>query len=405
MAAYEYLAMDAKGQKSTGVLDVESERQARRALRERQLITLKVTPARAQSTQGSSLSSYASSRLSSSELALLTRQMATLVQASLAIEEVLAAVANECKKQRQKNMLMSIRAKVLEGYGLAYALGQFPRAFPDLYRATVAAGERSGHLGSVLLRLADHTEARQAARQQMQLALLYPSVLLVTAISIVGFLLGYVVPDVINVFLDSGQTLPILTRALVAISTWLQRFGLLLLLSITALSFAVRLGVRTPRWRTRWDAFVLRLPLAGGLISASSHARFISTLAILGRSGVPLLEALEIAGEVVINRPIRAQLKAIANAVREGVSLTRAIELNGRFPPMMLYMIASGERSGDLDNMLDRAAKQQEQQLSTDIALLVGLFEPTMLVFMGGSVLLIVLAILMPILSLNQLIT
>ncbi|MDS9873229.1 type II secretion system inner membrane protein GspF [Pseudomonas protegens] len=405
MAAYEYLAMCAAGKKSSGVLEADSPRQARQMLRERQLIALKITTSQGHRSTVLGEVKTAGGGLSSAELALLTRQLATLVQASLPLEEVLAAVAAQCEKQRVKSMLLALRARVLEGYSLAVALAAYPKAFPELYRATVAAGEHSGHLDQVLMNLADYTEASQAARQQIHLAMLYPSILMVAAISIVGFLLGFVVPDVIKVFIDSGQELPLLTRGLIATSGFLRDFGLLLLILIGAAVTALRMLLKQPANRERWHALVLRLPIIGGLVRASNCTRFVSTLAILGRSGVPLLDALAIASEVVANQKIRTGLKDIVRGVREGISLTRALELNGSFPPMMLYMIASGERSGELDSMLERASKQQEAQLANRIALLVGLFEPAMLVFMGASVLVIVLAILMPILSLNQLIT
>ena len=405
MAAYEYLAMCSAGRKSSGVIEADSERQVRQLLRERQLVPLKITATQRQRVRGEGPARPSGGGLNSAELALLTRQLATLVQAALPLEETLAAVAAQCEKQRIKSMLLAVRARVLEGYSLASALGGYPKAFPQLYRATVAAGERSGHLGQVLLKLADYTEARQAARQQIQLAMLYPSILMVAAFSIVGFLLGFVVPDVVQVFIDSGQTLPLLTRGLIASSALLRDFGLPVLVLVGVLVLSVRMALRQPRHRQRWHATLLQLPLIGSLLRASDCTRFVSTLAILGRSGVPLVDALEIACEVVANEQIRTGLKDIARGVREGVSLTRALELNGSFPPMMLYMIASGERSGELDNMLERAARQQEEQLANRIALLVGLFEPAMLVFMGASVLIIVLAILMPILSLNQLIT
>ncbi|WP_271409325.1 type II secretion system inner membrane protein GspF [Pseudomonas sp. Q1-7] len=402
MAAFEYLAMCGAGRKSRGVQEADSERQVRQMLRERNLIPLQVKPARGSRRQGAATSARG---LGPAELALLTRQLATLVQAALPLEEVLAAVAAQCEKRSQQSMVLAIRARVLEGHGLARAMADFPRAFPPLYRATVAAGERAGHLGQVLLQLADYTEARQAARQQIQLAMLYPSILLLAAFGIVGFLLGFVVPDVVKVFVDSGQELPALTRGLIASSAALRDYGLLLLVLLAALGGAARLALRKPALRLRWHRAQLRIPVVGKVIRASNCTRFISTLAILGRSGVPLVDALEIAAEVVANQQIRTGLKDVARAVREGGGLTRALEQSGHFPPMMLYMIASGERSGELDSMLDRAARQQEAQLANRIAMLVGLFEPAMLVFMGASVLLIVLAILMPILSLNQLIT
>ncbi|UXY50727.1 type II secretion system inner membrane protein GspF [Pseudomonas tohonis] len=401
MAAYEYLAMDASGARQRGVQEADSERQARQLLRDRQLVPLRLRAARGGHEPGTQASGRG---LNAAALALLTRQLATLVQAALPLEEVLAAVAAQSEKRSQQAMVLAIRARVLEGHGLARAMADFPRAFPALYRATVAAGERAGHLGQVLLQLADYTESRQAARQQVQLALLYPGILLLAAFGIVGFLLGFVVPDVVKVFIDSGQELPVLTRGLIATSEALQRHGLAGLVVIAALAFGLRLALRLPGARLTWHRLQLRLPLFGRLLRASDCTRFTSTLAILGRSGVPLVDALEIAAEVVANGQIRTGLKDVARAVREGGALTRALERSALFPPMMLYMIASGERSGELDAMLDRAARQQETQLANRIAMLVGLFEPAMLVFMGASVLVIVLAILMPILSLNQLI-
>ncbi|BCG25415.1 type II secretion system protein F [Pseudomonas tohonis] len=401
MAAFEYLAMDASGARQRGVQEADSERQARQLLRDRQLVPLRLRAAKGGHEPGTRTSGRG---LNAAALALLTRQLATLVQAALPLEEVLAAVAAQSEKRSQQAMVLAIRARVLEGHGLARAMADFPRAFPALYRATVAAGERAGHLGQVLLQLADYTESRQAARQQVQLALLYPGILLLAAFGIVGFLLGFVVPDVVKVFIDSGQELPVLTRGLIATSEALQRHGLAGLIVIAALAFGLRLALRLPGARLTWHRLQLRLPLLGRLLRASDCTRFTSTLAILGRSGVPLVDALEIAAEVVANGQIRTGLKDVARAVREGGALTRALERSALFPPMMLYMIASGERSGELDAMLDRAARQQETQLANRIAMLVGLFEPAMLVFMGASVLVIVLAILMPILSLNQLI-
>lgn len=273
-----------------------------------------------------------------------------------------------------------------------------------MYRATVAAGERAGHLAQVLTQLADYTEARHAARQQLQLAMLYPSILMLAAFSIVGFLLSFVVPDVVKVFIDSGQELPVLTRGLIATSDFVRDYGLALILMLCSFASGLRIALRNPSYVLRWHQIQLRLPLIGRVIQASNSTRFVSTLAILGRSGVPLVDALKISAEVVANQQIRARMKDVARAVSEGSGLTRALERSGDFPPMMLYMIASGERSGELDTMLERAAHQQQTQLSNGIAMLVGLFEPAMLVFMGASVLVIVLAILMPILNLNQLI-
>ncbi len=402
MAAYEYLAMNQAGSKSQGVLEADSVRQARQMLRDRKLIPLQVKRAQGNSGQGTGKSS--AQRLNSTELALLTRQLATLVQAALPLEDVLAAVAAQSEKRRVQSIVLSVRARVQQGFSLAAALAEYPRAFPKLYQATVAAGEKSGHLDQVLMQLADYTESRQAASQQIQLALLYPGILLVASLTIVSFLLGYVVPDIVKVFVDSGHQLPLLTRALIQASALVRDYGWVGLLLISGLVIGLNSALRQPHIRQRWHQIQLYLPLFGKLVRASNCTRFVSTLAILGRSGVPLVDALNIAAEVVANQHIRGAMKRVAQSVHEGGSLTRALEQSGGFPPMMLYMIASGERSSSLDNMLDRAARQQEQYLSNRIAVLMGLFEPLTLVLMGAAVLVIVLAILLPILDLNQLV-
>lgn len=404
MAAFEYLALDRKGRQQKGVLEADSARQVRQVLRERQLAPLEVkaTRTREQAADGGHFSFVRG--LSARDLALLTRQLATLIQAALPVEEALRAAAAQASAPRIQSMLLAVRARVLEGHGLANSLKEFPAAFPELYRATVAAGEHAGHLGPVLEQLADYTEQRQQSRQKIQLALLYPLILMCVSLLIVGFLLGYVVPDVVRVFIDSGQTLPALTRGLIGLSDWVKSWGWLLLLLIGLGVLVLRRALRDEAVKLRWHALLLSLPLVGRLIRATDCARFASTLAILTRSGVPLVEALAIGAEVVANRVIRGQVVVAAQKVREGGSLTRALEASGQFPPMMLHMIASGERSGELDQMLERTARNQENDLGAQVALLVGLFEPFMLVFMGAVVLVIVLAILLPILSLNQLV-
>ncbi|UVE19079.1 GspF family T2SS innner membrane protein variant XcpS [Pseudomonas sp. LS44] len=404
MAAFEYLALDANGRQQKGVLEADSARQVRQLLRERQLAPLEVKTSQNRDQAGNEGGLRFNRGLSARDLALLTRQLATLVQAALPIEEALRAAAAQASAPRIQSMLLAVRARVLEGHSLAASLKEFPSAFPDLYRATVAAGEHAGHLGPVLEQLADYTEQRQQSRQKIQLALLYPLILMVTSLLIVGFLLGYVVPDVVRVFVDSGQTLPALTRGLIAVSELVKGWGWLIIIGTIAVVVGLRRALREEGMRLRWHAFLLRIPLVGRLMRATDCARFASTLAILTQSGVPLVDALGIAAEVIGNRVIRADVVVVAQKVREGGSLTRALESSGQFPPMMLHMIASGERSGELDQMLARTARNQENDLGAQVALLVGLFEPFMLVFMGAVVLVIVLAILLPILSLNQLV-
>jgi general secretion pathway protein F len=401
MPTFDYRADDAQGRACKGRLEADSPRHARQLLRERGCWPRSVRELR---VAGGTHARPAADRLSAADLALLTLQLSTLVQAGLPLEEALEAVAKQSAKRRVSGLLSAVRSRVLEGHALASALAQFPGAFPELFCATVAAGERSGHLGQVLEQLASYTQARQASRQKIQMALVYPAVLMLASVLIVGFLLGYVVPDVVKIFVESGQALPWLTRALIAASDGLRSHGLLLLGVIALLVALWRWSLRQPAWRLRWHGLVLSLPVLGEVLRAMETARFASTLAILGRSAVPLVDALEIAAAVIGNLTIRARMADVARSVREGGTLTRGLELGGDIPPMMLHMIASGERAGELDRMLARAAEQQESSLAARIALVVSLFEPAMLVLMGGVVLLIVLAILLPILGLNQLV-
>ena len=403
MAAFEYIALDPRGRQQKGLIEADSPRQARQLLRDKQWSPLEVKQARSKEDSGTGGFSFGRG-LSARDLALVTRQLATLVQAALPIEEALRAAAAQSSSQKIKSMLLAVRARVMEGHSLAASLREYPSAFPELYRATVAAGEHAGHLGLVLDQLADYTDQRQQSRQKIQLALLYPVILLVASLAIVVLLLGYVVPDVVKVFVNTGQELPALTTGLIAVSEVVQRWGWLIMLGIVALTIGMRQALRDPNIKRRWHAFILRIPLVGRLARATNTARFASTLAILTRSGVPLVDALGIAAAVIGNLRIRDRVVEAAQRVREGGSLTRALDATGEFPPMMLHMIASGEKSGELDQMLARTARNQENDLAAQISLLVGLFEPFMLVFMGAVVLVIVLAILLPILSLNQLV-
>lgn len=404
MAAFEFLALDAKGRQQKGLIEADSPRQARQQLRDKQWAPLEIKPAKAREDRVGVSFLGVGKGLSARELALVSRQLATLVQAALPIEEALRAAAAQSGSQKIKAMLLAVRARVLEGHGLAASLKEYPTAFPELYRATVAAGEHAGHLGLVMDQLADYTEQRQQSRQKIQLALLYPLILMVASLAIVGFLLGYVVPDIVKVFVNTGQELPALTRGLIAVSESLKAWGIWMLLGLLGGGVLASYALRYPALRLRWHSLLLRLPLVGRLSRATQTARFASTLAILSRSGVPLVDALAIASAVIGNLRIRGKVQDATQAVREGSSLTRALEASGEFPPMMLHMIASGEKSGELDQMLARTARNQESDLAAQIALLVGLFEPFMLVFMGAVVLVIVLAILLPILSLNQLV-
>ena len=402
MAAFNYQAVTAAGAKKKGVLEGESPRHIRQLLRDQGLIALSVEQvAEGKKSPGRFL---AGPGMSVKELALCTRQMATLVQAAMPLEEVLQAVAAQSERGKVKSLLLGVRSRVLEGHTLADGMADFPNAFPEMFRATVAAGEHAGHLDLVLNELADYTEQQEQARQKIQLALLYPGLLTLASIAIVSFLLAVVVPDVVKVFTRTGNDLPPLTAGLIAVSDFLNQFGLhlLLLLCLGFLGFSS--AYRKPRFRLAVDRWLTDFRLTRKISRGVNAARFAGTLSILSRSGVPLVEGLGIAAAVMPNHFMRHQVNVIAGKVKEGSSLFKALEQNGRFPPMMLYMIASGERSGELDSMLSRAARQQQQMLEALVATVVGLFEPVVLIAMGGIVLTIVLAILLPILNMNQLI-
>lgn len=402
MPAFEYQALDAGGRRRRGVAEGDTARVVRARLRQDGLTPLQVEEVREQGRSGGL--SVSGRGISPLDLALATRQMATLARAGLPVEEILGTVARQTEKARIRNVLTSVRTRVMEGHALASAMGAFPRVFPDLYRTTVAAGEQSGHLDLVLERLADYTENRNALRQKISLALFYPLILTVVAISVTVALLAFVVPEVVQVFAGIGQELPWLTRALIATSDALRDYGLWALGALVVLGFALRYLLRREHWRYRYHRLLLRLPLIGRLARGLNTARFARTLSILAGSGVPLLDALRTSGEVIGNRPMRAAVAEAAQRVREGSGIGRALEQSGYFPPMTVHLIKSGESSGRLNDMLERAAETQERELETRIAMVVGLFEPLLIVTMGGVVLTIVLAILLPIFELNQLV-
>lgn len=403
MAAYDYVALDSNGRKKRGVLEADSSRQIRQLLRDKGWMPLEVDESSAKQ-QRKQLSDLLGPGISVNDLALITRQLATLVQGALPLEESLNAVAQQTEKPAIRSMLLAVRAKVLEGHSLAKSLAEFPRAFPELYCATVAAGEQSGYLDKVLNRLADYTESSSESRQKIKLALLYPIILLLLSILIVSGLMVYVVPDVVEVFVDSGQQLPALTVGLITISDFLRSYGILLLALILAAALAFRFALTKPSFRLAYDRRLLELPLVGRVSRGINTARFASTLSILTSSAVPLVEALKISGEVLSNRWLKVKVKEVTQQVTEGGSLHASLQQAGYFPPMMIHMIASGESSGELDMMLERVAANQEREIQGFIAVMLGLFEPLMLLFMGACVLLIVLAILLPILNINQLV-
>lgn len=335
--------------------------------------------------------------ISSTDLALFTRQLATLVRSGLPLDEATGTVARQTEKPRLKRLILGVRSMIVEGHTLADGLGKFPHVFPDLYRATVAAGEQSGFLDAVLERLADYTESRQQLQQRIQLALFYPIILTVIAILVVTGLLTYVVPEVVKVFDNTGQTLPLLTRIMIGTSDFLRDNMFLLIAGITLAGTGIAYVLKQPQPKRQFHKTLLKLPVIGKLVRGVNTARFARTLSILAASGVPVLDALRISGQVVSNIPMREAIEDAANRVREGAALGKSLERSGYFPPITVNLISSGEVSGKLEEMLERASTNQERELETTIAMLMGMLEPLLILAMGGVVLIIVLAILLPI--------
>ena len=411
MAAYEYTALDAGGREQRGVLEGDSPRQIRQLLREKQWLPLKVLPVSGDRRDGSTTESGARrvafswrATIKAADVALLTRQLATLVRAAVPLEESLRAVAEQSERPAVQKVLAAVRSRVIEGHTLAHALGEFPKVFPEIYRATVAAGEQSGRLDTVLERLADYTENRDQLRQRVLGAMLYPIVLTVMCIVIIAGLLTYVVPKVVEVFESGRNTLPWMTRALLAASDFLATFGpwILAALAVAAVGFAR--WVRDPAARRKVDALLLRLPLVGRLVRGFNTARFTRTFSILTGSAVPVLEALRIAGAVIGNLPMRDAVERAAERVREGAPIGRSLAVGALFPPMTVHLISSGESSGKLEEMLERAASNQERELDGLLTALVGLLGPMLIVAMGVFVTAIVFAMLMPIFEMNTLV-
>lgn len=403
MGAFEYTAVDAAGKQHRGVLEGDTPRQVRQALREKKLLPLEVTEAAVR--EATRQSGFGLQRgLSAADLAVLTRQLATLVQSSMPLEQSLAAIAEQSENERLKRIVLGVRARVMEGFTFADGLKDFPRAFPDIYRATVEAGEQSGHLDAVLERLADYTESRQELVQKVRNAMIYPAVLVSFCLLIITLMMAYVVPKVVGVFTNSGQELPGATIALIAVSNFIQNWGWLLILGLIAAGFAASRLLRKPGPRRRFDAFMLRVPVVGKIIRGLNTARFTRTFSIMTGSGVPVLESLKISAEVITSTPMREAVEEASLRVREGAAIGNSLGKSKQFPPLCIHLISSGEASGQLEQMLSKAAGQQEREMDGLIATLLNILEPGMIILMGVLVLAIVVALLLPVFELNQLV-
>jgi general secretion pathway protein F len=404
MGAFEYQALDAHGRTRKGVSTGDTARQVRQQLREKGLTPLSVIIVGEDTPQRQAGSPPRRVRIKVNDLCVITRQFATLLGSGLTVEESLSALIQQSEGYQVKSVLSGIRSMVLEGRSLADAIASYPRSFPGIYHASVAAGEQSGNLDVVLEGLADYLEARQGLQQRISIAMIYPIILTVVAILIVSGLLTYVVPQVVKVFEDTGQQLPLLTRSLIGLSEFLQNYGLWIVAILCIFGLGLMFMFRDPKKRYIFHKMLLTMPGIRRLSRTLNTARMARTLAIMTGSGVPLLSAMRATEGVVSNLVLRGNLSDAAEEVSEGVSISRALGKSQNFPPLMTQMVASGESSGQLDHMLDKAASALERELEARIAVLVGLFEPVMIVVMGGIVLVIVLAILLPIFDLNQLI-
>jgi len=403
VGAFEYTAVDNAGKQHKGVLEGDTAKQVRQQLREQELLPLSVSEAAERESSRQSSFSIGSG-LSATDLAIFTRQLATLVQSGMPLEESLAAIGEQSENARTKSIVLGVRARVREGYSLADGLQDFPRAFPDIYRATVEAGEQSGHLDAVLERLADYTESRQELSQTVRNAMIYPSVLMGFCLLIITLMMAYVVPKVVGVFTNSGQDLPLPTAMLIATSDFIQSWGWLLLILLVMAGFGAARLLRLPGPRKNFDLFLLRLPVIGRIVRGLNTARFTRTFSIMTGSGVPVLEGLRISAAVITNVPMRESVEEAALRIREGAPIGASLAKGKQFPPLCIHLISSGEASGKMEDMLAKAAGQQEREMNGLIGTLLNILEPAMIILMGVIVLAIVVALLLPIFEMNKLV-
>jgi len=403
VATFSYIAIDDRGKQKKGTTEADSARLLRQQLRASGLTPIEVEAVSGKSSKsGASLLSH---KIKTADLALITRQLSTLVASAIPIEECLFAVAEQCDKPKIKAMIVAVRGGVLEGHSLADSMRAYPLIFDNLFCSMVAAGEKSGHLDKVLDRLADYAEQRQEMKSKMMQALIYPLVLTLVAISVVAILLTSVVPQVVGQFEHMQADLPATTQFLIAASDALNNYGLYFVIFIFAAIVVLKRLLKKPENQLLFDQKLLNLPVVGRVANELNTARFARTLSILNSSAVPLLEAMSIAGNVLSNQFIRLKVGEATERVREGTSLGRALDSTKLFPPMMLHMIMSGERSGELGNMLERSADNQDKQFAAQVTIALGIFEPVLVISMASIVLFIVMAILQPILQLNNMVS
>lgn len=404
MAAFRFEAIDVLGKVSRGLVEAETVRLARSKLRDMQLTPLSVDALQNAQSGSAALVTVARGSVSSYELGLLTRQFSTLLNAGLNIEQSLAAIAEQMEKPTIREVLLGVRDGVVAGSALSVAMAAYPVVFPEIYRALIHAGEESGELSKVLERLATYTESRHTMKQKIIAALIYPALVTLTAILVVGSLLIYVVPQVVGVFQQSKQVLPLLTQVMIFISDFLRHTWLYLLALLAAGIWLFKQSLKSEAARYRWHLLLLKIPVLGKLLRSLNTARMASTLAILVGSGVPLMLSLNAAARIVSLLPMKNAIKDAIAVVRDGGALSRALRDSGQFPPILIHLIANAEATGQLGKMLESAAIQQENEVNNKLTILTGVLEPLLILAMGGMVLLIVLAVMLPIIEINQLV-
>ncbi|MDO8925680.1 MAG: type II secretion system inner membrane protein GspF [Sideroxyarcus sp.] len=406
MATFHYNALDTAGKARDGVIEADSARLARTTLREGGLFVVELDAQSDPLSQNGarSLKLPFHKRIPRSEVSLMLRQLATLLEAGLPLEQALAVLIEQGDNAAMRQVIAALRSEVLAGSTLARAMDKHRDTFPEIHRALINAGEASGELATVMDKLATYSEGQQDLQQKIALAMVYPAIVITVAVLVVGGLLLFVVPPVVEVFQQTRQELPFLTKALIALSDFLSATWFYLIATLVIGGIAAQRALHKEVLLFQLHLKLLRLPIVGKLIRGSNTARMASTLSILVGSGVGLLTALTAACGVINNLPMRRALEDAASRVREGVTLSRALAVSGLFPPVLVHLIASGEQSGRLDIMLDRVAKQQTQEVSGFTTALTSILEPALILFMGAVVLMIVLAILLPIIQMNQMV-
>ncbi len=405
MDAFEYNSLDKLGKNKSGIIQADTEKHVRQLLRDQNLIPISIekVDGNIASDSGDSEKKH-KTKLRSGELPIMIRQLSTLLKAGLPLDEALTTITEQSDHKNSKKILITLKSKLMEGQTLAYAMGLFPKAFDELITTSVEAGEQSGNLDEVLLRLAEYLEQREDMSKQSWMALLYPVLLIVTSIAVVSGLMVYIVPKVIQVFENNKAELPLITRALVSLSDWVRHYGLAMFVVILVAIVLFILALQNQDFKFKWHKFLLKMPILGGFIRIAQSARFTRTLGILTKSTVPIVQALSLSSKVIKNLAIKQSVEKTATQVREGSSLSQSLKTNGYFPPMTIRLINSGEQSGILSEMLERAADTQERDVNHKLTSIVSILQPVAILIVGMMILLIVLAMLLPIFQMNTIV-